>query len=138
MLLDIQFDPSSMASIARLLSFDVMLEEEMAPANQEAIDIVTQAAQANTWTAFQHPTGQLAGSLAGVLISPWEAAMTAGVPWAWRRERGYSGMTDALGRFYPYDPAEPYAQPALDANADKVMQLYEEAVARPWVRIGGA
>jgi len=107
MLLDIQFDPSSMASIARLLSFDVMLEEEMAPANQEAIDIVTQAAQANTWTAFQHPTGQLAGSLAGVLISPWEAAMTAGVPWDWRRARGYSGMTDSLGRFYPYDPAEP-------------------------------
>lgn len=137
-LLTIAFDPASMAEIARLFEFEVILTEEMATANQEAGDLVLAAAQANTWTAFQHPTGALASSLSAVLVSPWEVDITAGVPYAWRRERGFSGMTDSLGRFYPYDPAEPYAQPALDANADKVMALYEEAVLRTWARIGGA
>ncbi len=137
MLLDIAFDPGSMASISRLLSFDVMLAEEMAPSMEEAGQIVTEAAQANTWIAFQHPTGELAGLLAPVMVSPLEVGITAGAPWSWRRERGFSGMTDSLGRFYPYDPAEPYAGPALDANADKVMELMDEAVLRTWARVGG-
>ncbi len=137
MLLDIAFDPGSMASISRLLSFDVMLEEEMAPSMDEAGQIVTEAAQANTWTAFQHPTGPLAASIEHVMVSPMEVGISVGVPYGFRREYGFVGMTDSLGRVGT-DPAEPYAGPALDANADKVMQLMEEAIARTWIRIGGA
>jgi len=137
-LLTIGFDPASMAEIARLFEFEAILTVEMAVALDEAGQIVTEAARANTWSAFQNPTGQLASSLAAVPISPWEVGVQAGVPYAFRREFGFSGMTDSLGRFYPDDPAEPYAQPALDDNADKVMALMEEAVARTWVRIGGA
>ncbi len=136
MLLDISFDPASMASIARLLSFDLMLEEEMAPSMAEAGKIVTEAAQANTWTAFQHPTGPLADSLAPVMVSPLEVGISVGVPYGFRREYGFVGMTDSLGRVGT-DPAEPYAGPALDANADKVMELMDEAVLRTWARVGG-
>src|SRR5438034_9893393 len=111
-----------MASMARLFSFDLMLEEEMAPSMEEAGQLVTEAAQANTWTAFQHPTGELASKLAPVIVSPLEVGITAGAPWSWRRERGFVGMADSLGRIGT-DVAEPYAGPALDANADKVLVL---------------
>jgi len=136
MLLDIQFDPSSMASIARLLSFDLMLEEEMAPSMEEAGQIVTEAAQANTWTAFQNPIGKLAGSIEPVIVSPMEVGISVGVPYGFRREYGFVGMTDSLGRVGT-DPAEPYAGPALDANADKVMELMDLAIERTWIRVGG-
>ena len=136
MLLDIQFDPSSMASIARLLSFDLMLEEEMAPSMEEAGQIVTEAAQANTWTAFQNPIGKLAGSIEPVMVSPMEVGISVGVPYGFRREYGFVGMTDSLGRVGT-DPAEPYAGPALDANADKVMELMDLAIERTWIRVGG-
>jgi len=135
-LLDIQFDPSSMASIARLLSFDLMLEEEMAPSMEEAGQIVTEAAQANTWTAFQNPIGKLAGSIEPVMVSPMEVGISVGVPYGFRREHGFVGMTDSLGRVGT-DPAEPYAGPALDANADKVMELMDLAIERTWIRVGG-
>jgi len=135
-LLDIQFDPSSMASIARLLSFDLMLEEEMAPSMEEAGQIVTEAAQANTWTAFQNPIGKLAGSIEPVMVSPMEVGISVGVPYGFRREYGFVGMTDSLGRVGT-DPAEPYAGPALDANADKVMELMDLAIERTWIRVGG-
>jgi len=136
MLLDIAFDPSSMAAMARLFSFDAMLEEEMAPSMEEAGQLVTEAAQANTWTAFQHPTGHTASTIAPVLISPLEVGIDVGAPQGFRLEYGFHGA-DSLGRIYD-EAAEPYAGPALDANAEKVLALMEEAVARTWVRIGGA
>ncbi len=136
MLLDIAFDPGSMASIARLMSFDIMLEEEMAPSMEEAGQIVTEAAQANTWTAFQNPTGHLASTIAPVMVSPLEVGITVGAPQGFRLEYGFHGA-DSLGRVYD-EAAEPYAGPALDANADKVMELMERAIERTWIRIGGA
>ncbi len=135
MLLNIQFDPSSMASISRLLSFDVMLAEEMAPSMEEAGQIVTEAAQANTWIAFQHPTGRLASSIAPVMVSPLEVGITVGAPQGFRLEYGFHGA-DSLGRVYD-EAAEPYAGPALDANADKVMELMDLAILRTWARVGG-
>jgi len=137
MLFDIRFDPASMETIGRMALFDVFLAEEMAPVMEEAGKLVTEAAQGNTWRVFAHPTGELAGSLAPELISPFEVGMVAGVPYAWRRERGFSGMTDSLGRYFANDPAKPYAQPALDANADKVVELMDLAIIRTWERIGG-
>jgi len=135
-ILDIAFDPSSMASMARLLSFDLMLEEEMAPSMEEAGQIVADAAATNTWTAFQHPTGHLASTVAAVLISPLEAGIDVGAPQAFRLEYGFHGA-DSLGRVYD-EAAEPYAGPALDANAEKVLELMDQAVLRTWARIGGA
>jgi hypothetical protein len=37
-------------------------------------------------------------------------------------------MTDALGRFYPYDPAKPYAQPAVDQHQQEITEIMEVAV----------
>jgi len=137
MLFDIRFDPASMETIGRMALFDVYLAEEMAPAMEEAGKLVTEAAQENTWRVFAHPTGELAGSLAPEPLGPFEVGMVAGVPYAWRRERGFSGMTDSLGRYFANDPAKPYAAPALDANADKVVLLMDRAIERTWERIGG-
>lgn len=137
-LLTIAFDPASMATIARMFEFEAILAEEMAISTQEAGALVEAAAVANTWTAFQNPTGALAASISVVPVTPFEVGIAVGVPYGFRREYGFSGMTDSLGRFYPYDPAEPYAGPALTENEENIMVLFEEAVARSWARIGGA
>lgn len=135
MLLDIQFDPTSMMAIGRLLSFDLMLEEEMAPSIDEAGQIVADAAIANTWTAFQHPTGKMASTIEPVMVSPLEVGIVVGAPQGFRLEYGFHGA-DSLGRIYD-EAAEPYAGPALEANADKVMELMDSAVYRTWARVGG-
>ncbi len=131
------FDSHSLAEIAQFYSFSVFLSEEMATAMKEAGDLVAAAAIANTWTVFAHPTGELASSIAPVLDSPFEVQIGADVPYARRREFGFSGMTASLGRFFPYDPAKPYMAPALAANEQAVMTLVEEAAIRTWARIGG-
>ncbi len=133
----IGFDSRSLAEIAQFYSFSVFLGEEMATAMSSAGDLVTASAIANTWTVFAHPTGKLASSIAPVLDSPFEVQIGTGVPYARRREFGFSGMTDSLGRYYPYDPAKPYMAPALASNEQAVMTLIEEAAARAWERIGG-
>ena|SRR5450755_1678121 len=41
-------------------------------------------------------------------------SVTSDLPYARRREEGFSGMTDSLGRFYPNDPGGFYMQQTLE------------------------
>lgn len=134
----LSFDQRSLSEIAQLAGFGVFLTEEMAQAMQQAGDLLQAAAIANTWEVFAHPTGALSGTIAPILDSPFEVQVGSDSPYARRREYGFQGMTDSLGRTFPNDVAKPYFQPALDDNEQAVLQLIDSAVERAFERIGAS
>lgn len=124
----IGFDPQSLQELVRLQGFSALLNPEITAALTKAGQVLVGAAQANTWQVFANPTGQLADSIYFYVVSPMEVAVAVGVPYGRRREYGFSGMTDSLGRFYANDPARPYLTPAVDDNQAQITALMEQAV----------
>ena len=121
------FDPGSLAQIARLAGFSALLDPEIVAALAWSGELVVTTARANTWRVFANPTGNLADSIYFHMAGPMEAEVAVGVPYGRRREYGFSGMTDALGRFYPYDPAKPYLEPALEEDIPLIQARMELA-----------
>lgn len=128
-------DPQSLEEIVRLVGFEALLIPEIAGGLTASGTLLVAAAQAKTWEVFKNPTGRLASTIYFYVISPKEVAVEVGSPYGQRREKGFSGMTDALGRFYPYDPAKPYLQPAMDENEGNVLHLMETAVSTALGRV---
>jgi hypothetical protein len=120
-------DPESLAEIVRLAGFEALLIPEIAGGLVASGTLLVAAAQAKTWEVFANPTGRLASTIYFYVISPKEVALAVGSPYGRRREKGFSGMTDALGRFYPYDPAKPYLEPTMQEQGPAVLQLMETA-----------
>ncbi len=73
--------------------------------------------------------GTLRRGITGQVRSPWEGVVGVGheVPYARRREFGFSGMTDALGRFYPNDPGAMYLHGGLDASRPFIVSAFRTA-----------
>jgi phage gpG-like protein len=102
------------------------------------IDIETQligAAQGNM--NWKNPSGDLEDSIATDSSVPnnWTAIVGTSLPYGRRREFGFSGLTDSLGRYFKDDPGKPYLQPALDSNTgyieDRVSQAVSKATTPP-------
>lgn len=134
-MLSISFDQQSMKEIVAFAGFGTLLSEEVQAALKQAGDLITQAAVANTWEVFANPTGALASTLGVVVDSPFEIIVGSSSPYAARREYGFSGQTDSLGRYFANDPAKPYLQPALDDNQQAVLQLIDAAVEKALARM---
>ncbi len=122
------FDVESLAAIARLAGFAALLDPEIIAALAWSGEMLVTTAQANTWAVFANPTGTLAGSIYFHMLGATEAEVGVGVPYGRRREYGFSGMTDALGRFYPNDPGKPYLEPALQEDLPLIQAKMELAV----------
>jgi hypothetical protein len=124
----ISLDPQSLSEITQLQGFAGLLNPAVQKGLEESGILLVNTTVANTWNVFANPTGKLADSIYFYVISPTEVAVAVGVPYGQRRERGFSGMTDALGRYYPNDPAKPYAQPAVDQTQQEIQEIMEMAV----------
>lgn len=131
---DVAYDLHSLQEIRNLQQFSRFLNPIMEEKMVKIGDIVVQAAVANTWAVFQHPTGNLAGSIVAVPNGPLEVDIGSNEPYARRLEQGFSGA-DSLGRVYNNDP-EPYLMPALESNADQIIQEMQDAVAEAWIAVG--
>ncbi len=131
-------DPQSLAQIAQMFGFSTFLEPEVREAMTRGSQLIAQAAQDNTWSVFENPSGALADTIEADTTSPYEAQVVVGSPYGRRRELGFSGMTDSLGRYYANDPGKPYLQPAMDSNEQAVLAMMEAAVNATLGRIGGA
>ena len=132
------FDPGSLEAITRMSGFAALLDPEITSALTEAGKFTVSTAEQISGSLFQNPTGAFADSLYFWVVSPEEVAIAAGVPYAQRLEYGFSGMTDALGRFYPYWPDYHWAEQTMDAVAPEVELLMAQAVEAATAAIGGA
>lgn len=121
----LSFDPGSLETLVRMAGFQALMEPEVVNMLAATGVLLVTAAQANTWAVFDAPTGVLADSITFMVDSPSEISVTVGVPYGARREYGFVGMTDSLGRVGT-DRARPYLQPAIDENQDLILAIMEE------------
>lgn len=131
-------DPGSLEAITKMLGFEALLDPAVTSALTQAGNLLVQTAQDISWSQFQNPTGAFADSLYFYVVSPTEVAIAAGVPYAQRLEYGFSGMTDALGRFYPYWPDYHWAQQALDEDQDLIVFFLADELEKAFGELGGA
>lgn len=128
----IGFDPGSLAAITKLEGFAALLNPEITQALSQSAQQIVATAQANTWMVFDNPTGQLADSIYFWVAGPEEADVAVGVPYGHRREYGFEGMYDSLGRGPFHDPAKPYLQPAVDTDAPLIRSLVADVITATW------
>ncbi|GCE14199.1 HK97 gp10 family phage protein [Tengunoibacter tsumagoiensis] len=128
------FDPRSLAQIAQFAGFGVYMSEEVQAALSESGDILVGAVRGNMH--WQNPSGRLEASIRKVNDSPYELEIGSDLPYARRREFGFSGMVDRLGRYYHFDPGAYYFAAAANQEHDHVFGLVEDAVERALNRLG--
>jgi len=133
---ELSFTPESLKEIVQFAGFSTLLSEEVQGTMRATGEKLAAAAQEKTWEVFANPTGTLASTIQPILESPYEIRIGSDSPYARRREYGFSGMTDSLGRFYAHDPAKPYMGPTLAENEQAILQLMDEAVQRALARMG--
>lgn len=121
------FDPGSLSELVQLEGFAGLLNPSITEGLTQASIMLTNAAVANTWSVFDNPSGELAGSIYSYVVSPTEVAVGVGVIYGARREFGYVGQVDSLGRVGT-DRARPYIQPAVDQHSQDVAEIMEMAV----------
>lgn len=124
-----ELDTASIAEIVRLQGFGALLDPGIRNALVEGGTRIAKQAQDNARSVFiQNSPGGLADNIYPWLASPSEMQIIVDKDYGQRREKGFSGLTDALGRFYPYDPAKPYLIPAMESEGHGVEALFDAAV----------
>lgn len=123
----IGWNPGSLEELVRLAGFSALLDPEITAALTKIGEMVVTTARANTWEVFDNPTGALADSIYFHVVSPSEVEVGVGVPYGGRREWGFSGKVDSLGRYYANDPGKPYLIPALYEDEPLAADMIELA-----------
>lgn len=128
----IGFDTPSLAAITHLIGFEALLNPQVTEALTQAGELLVTTAQTNTWSVFTAPTGQLASSIYFYVSSPMEVDVAVGVIYGRRRELGFEGMYDSLGRGPFHDPPKPYLAPAVETDKPLIQELMTTAVYNAW------
>lgn len=130
----VAFTPATMVRIARLAACAPIFEAYYLTAMNACVNKVADEARQRAPVGQSirgHTGGTLRRGIQGHTRSPWlgEVGVTNVVPYAQRRERGFSGMTDSLGRFYPSDPGSFYLQRGLEASRPFIAAAFSAATA---------
>lgn len=90
-------DAASMANVDRLLVFGDYFEPQITHAIDLSLDGIISAAQTYMWATFINPTGPLEDAFEKT-IEGTNGILSNPMIYAWRRNDGYVGMVDSLGR----------------------------------------
>lgn len=131
------FDSASLRAIQRLAGFEAFLAPELEGGMHTIVTNLTGYAQAYMWNTFMNPTGPLEDSVTPDVPNPWTGTVYTDSPYGWRREEGFSGKTDSLGRFYPQDPGIAFFATTLADNLAPIRATLEAAVGRALLAMGG-
>ena len=132
----IQFDPASLGRIKNLLEFDLLLYENFKIAMGESLDDLEGAAQDRMWSEFMNPQGALEDAFEKDVYGWDEAELSNPSPYAFRRNYGFSGMTDSLGRFFRYDWGIAYMEGAIVDELDHVQLNFQIALDKVLIAMG--
>jgi hypothetical protein len=128
------FDPQSLSEIAQFYGFKTYLSEEVQAALQQGGSTLVASIQgAMHW---QNPTGALSDSIAVVSESQMEIVVGSDLPYAHRRDQGFSG-TDSLGRQYN-DSGAFFMQQGIDASQSAILASVEAGAQQALNRLGNS
>ena len=130
----IGFQPDLIGVMSQFSQFQDTLKKHLATATEKSAGAIGNAMIDDMNQYFQNSTGKLAGSVNVAMLTEYLAYIYVDEPYAWRRDRGFSGMTDSLGRFYPHDPGIYYAEFAIsdEDNLQEIAGYYIDAVYGAW------
>jgi hypothetical protein len=133
-LFNIFFDDASLATLASFPGWKGVLEEEL----DKALDIDAQIFNVAVRGAqrWKNPTGELQNSFYFFTSNRLERTVTSDDPKARRRNEGFSGMTDSLGRFYANDPGAFYLDKGFSQGVGPAKRIVALAVARALGKLG--
>lgn len=133
-----KLDTKSLQQIVRLQGFKALLDPEIREVLIEGGGLIAKTASGNARRVFtRNSPGGLADSIYPWMKSKTEMEIIVAKPYGRRREKGFSGMTDSLGRFYPHDPAKPYLGHAMEQEGAMIEGLMTDAVNNALGRIVG-
>lgn len=133
-MLALSFDQKALSEIAAFAGFSLMLSDEVQTALHDAGSLLVQSAQGNMH--WQNPTGALEESMGIVSESHFEVIAGSADSKARRRELGFSGMTDRLGRYYANDPGAFFLTDAMQEQQSVILQSVDDAANRAMARLG--
>lgn len=119
--------PQGSQVAASLLGMDKRLGSEMRKAMVDIENnLMTSAVSFMHW---KNPSGKLEQSIFrdSRVVSDWQTIVGSKRPYAARREYGFSGMTDSLGRLYKDDPGQSFMEESLTGNMDFIEQRISQA-----------
>lgn len=128
-------DAASIAEIKGFAGWQVILANEL----DKALDIDAQMFNVAVVAAqrWKNPTGALEGSFYFFTSDRMERTITTDSPYARRRNEGFSGMTDSLGRFYAHDPGAFFMDSGFEGAKGPAIEIVTLAVARALARLQG-
>ena len=130
----ITFDPATIARIQAMLTADARMAEYYTTAMRACVSDVQANAQrfapVGVYTTSNRTGGNLRRGIRGQVLSPVEGVVgvAQSIPYARRRELGFSGMRDRLGRFYPHDPGSFYLRRGMEASLPFIESTFRTAV----------
>lgn len=133
-LFTIFFDDAALKTLSAMTGWKSVLEEEL----DKALDIDAQIFNVAVRGAqrWQNPTGALQNSFYFFTSNRLERTITSDSPYARRRNEGFSGMTDSLGRFYANDPGAFYLDTGFSQGVGPARRIVAIAVANAMNRLG--
>jgi hypothetical protein len=126
------FEPDSLDKIKKFENWQQILEEELVKAHEKADALLQMRAK----KIAPYQSGELYDHFDVNPISPYESTVFNDSPYAWRREEGFSGMTDSLGRYFPVDKGTYYMAITLQMNTTNVGKLFGTALDSALARLG--
>lgn len=107
--LNATLDAASLAAIGRIADFDVAFATEMSGAILIGLERLQEEAYTYMWATFNNPSGNVEDSLGYGMDTPLSGWMGTDSPYGARLNWGFSGKTDALGRYYAEWPSGQYS-----------------------------
>lgn len=114
--------------INKFAAFSPMMQAQMAIAMARIGTHLVTVARGNMH--WMKPTGKLSASMHVANTSSTQVVVGTDLPYGWRREKGYSGMTDRIGRYYRFDPGQYYMTKALISTIPYGIRQIESAAFR--------
>jgi hypothetical protein len=128
------FDAASLERIKAIAGFPLLLDASISIIETQGADLITARAIANTWAKFKNPSGYLASTIHPVVQSPTEQLVQVDALYGHRREFSFKGP-DALGRYFPNDPAAYYLTDATAQSVGDILQLAQAEIQGDIARI---
>ncbi len=133
-------DPAALAAARSMQNWLPTLQAELEPAIETSLQTMETTAIGFCYDHFANPSGYLEGSftIQGPTTSgnAVQGYLSNDAPHAWRREYGFSGMTDSLGRYFPYDPGIMYLNNTLTNTMSQTLLAVQNAVEMAIAKVG--
>jgi hypothetical protein len=131
----LQVEVQGLEDLQKFSNWGPALDEWMTIALRLSLDHLFSSAQDYMSSKFKHPTGTLEHNFIQQIYSssmPVSGALVNDSPYAWRREQGFSGMTDSLGRHFTNDPGIYYMEYTLENETDWIRKTFSRSLDSAW------